>query len=47
MRSEIAHVKPWSENMLYLVRLMSVARCDYKLDHHSIEMWKPENTSKL
>jgi len=26
--------------MLDLARLMSVARCDYKLDHRSIEMWK-------
>jgi hypothetical protein len=28
--------------MLDLARLMFVARGDYKLDHHSIEMWQPE-----
>jgi len=33
--------------MLDLARLMSVARCDYKLDHRSIEMWKSENQSKF
>jgi hypothetical protein len=37
MRSEIAYLKPWSENMLDLARLMFVARCDYKFDHVSIE----------
>ena len=47
MRPEIAHLKLRSENMLDLARLMSVARCDYKLDHDSIEMWKPENKSKF
>ena len=47
MRREIAHHKLRSENMLDLARLMSVARCDYKLDHRSIEMWKSENKSKF
>jgi len=47
MRPEIADLKLWSENMLDLARLRSVARCDYELDHRSIEMWKSENKSKF
>src|SRR5437764_6010055 len=37
MRPEVTHVKLRSENMLNLARLMSVARCDYKFDHPSVE----------
>jgi hypothetical protein len=33
--------------MLDLARFMPVARGDYKLHHHSIEMWKPEKKSKF
>jgi hypothetical protein len=47
MRRKTAHHKLRSENMLDLARLMSVARCDYKFDHRSIEMWKSENKSKF
>ena len=47
MRPEVTHLKLRSENMLDLPRLMSVVRCDYKLDHRSIEMWKSENKSKF